>query len=127
MGHAGADRRVSGDRPDARELVDSVAAWLANELAPGLEGGPRFQAMVAAQGLAIAARELALADEHAALDAAAFAVFLPETNVDDPRRSLADAIAAGDHDDELSAIAAVLREHVRRKLAIARPGYDAAP
>jgi hypothetical protein len=118
---------VSGDRPDARELVDSVAAWLANELAPGLEGGPRFQAMVAAQGLAIAARELALADEHAALDAAAFAVFLPETNVDDPRRSLADAIAAGDHDDELSAIAAVLREHVRRKLAIARPGYDAAP
>lgn len=45
------------------------------------------------------ARELALADEHAALDAAAFA--------------------------PLPAAAAILRGHVRRKLAIARPGYDA--
>jgi Domain of unknown function (DUF6285) len=91
---------MSGDRPDARELVDAVADWLANELAPSLEAGPRFQAMVAAQALAIAAREL--------------------------RRRLADAIAAGEHDDDLPAIASVLREHVRRKLAIARPGYDAA-
>jgi hypothetical protein len=116
---------MSGDRPDARELVDAVAAWLANELAPSLQGGPRFQAMVAAQGLAIAARELALADEHATLDAAAFAPVLPDTDPEDLRRALADAIAAGDHDDDLPAVAAVLREHVRRKLAIARPGYDA--
>jgi hypothetical protein len=97
---------MSGDRPDARELVDAVAGWLANELAPSLEAGPRFQAMVAAQALAIAGRELVLAD--------------------DLRRRLADAIAAGEHDDDLPAIASVLREHVRRKLAIARPGYDAA-
>jgi hypothetical protein len=116
---------MSGDRPDARELVDAVAAWLTNELAPSLQGGPRFQAMVAAQGLAIAARELALADEHAALDAAALAPVLPDTDPDDLRRALADAIAAGDYDDDLPAIAAVLRDHVRRKLAIARPGYDA--
>ena len=79
--------------------------------------------MVAAQGLAIAARELTLADEHAGLDAAAFAPLLAGANPDDVRRALADAIAAGDHDDDLPTIAAVLREHVRRKLAIARPGY----
>jgi hypothetical protein len=117
---------MSGDRPDVRELVDAVAGWLANELAPGLEAGPRFQAMVAAQALAIASRELALADEHAALDAAAFAPFVPDSDSDDLRRRLADAIAAGEHDDDLPAIASVLREHVRRKLAIARPGYDVA-
>ncbi len=115
---------MSPDRPDARELVDAVAAWLAYDLAPGLEAGPRFQAMVAAQGLAIASRELALADEHAALDAAAFAPLVPGADPGDLRRALAEAIAAGDHDDDLTAIAAVLREHVRRKLAIARPGYD---
>jgi len=114
---------MSRDRPDARELVDAVAAWLADDLAPDLEAGPRFQAMVAAQGLAIASRELTLADEHAALDAAAFAPLLPCADRDDVRRALAEAIAAGDHDDDLAAIAAVLREHVRRKLAIARPGY----
>jgi hypothetical protein len=116
---------VSVDRPDARELVEAVAAWLTNELAPGVEPGPRFHVMVAAQGLAIAARELALADEHAALDAAAFAPLVPHSGTDNLRRALADAIAAGDHDDHLPAIAEVLREHVRRKLALARPGYDA--
>jgi hypothetical protein len=115
---------MTGDRPDARELVEAVAAWLATDLAPGLDAGPRFQAMVAAQGLAMAARELALADEHAALDAAAFTPLLPGAAPDDLRRALADSIAAGDRDDDLAEIAAVLRQHVRRKLAIARPGYD---
>jgi len=118
---------MNGDQPDARELVEVVGAWLANDLAPDLDARQRFQAMVAAQGLAIAARELLLAEEHRALDAAAFAPLLPDTkNPTDLRRALADAIAAGAFDDDLQAIAAVLREHVRRKLAIARPGYDAA-
>jgi hypothetical protein len=118
---------MNGDQPDARELVEVVGAWLANDLAPDLDAGQRFQAMVAAQGLAIAARELALAEEHDALDAAAFAPLLPDIdNPADLRRALADAIAAGAFDDDLQAIAVVLCEHVRRKLAIARPGYDAA-
>ena len=112
------------DRPDARELVEAVAAWLATELGPALEGGARFQAMVAAQGLAIAARELALGAEHAELATAAFAALVPGGGGADPRRALAGAIAAGDFDDDLPAVAAVLREHVRRKLAIARPGYE---
>ena len=118
---------MTGDRPDARELVEAVATWLANELGPSLEPGPRFQVMVAAQGLAIAARELAVADEHAALDATAFAPLVPHADTEDARRALADAIAAGDHDDDLTGIAEVLRAHVRRKLALARPGYDATP
>lgn len=118
---------MSGDRPDAGELIEAVSAWLATDLAPGLEGGARFQAMVAAHGLAIAARELDLGAEHAALDAAAFAPLVPGADPADRRRALAASIAAGEHDDELPALAAVLREHVRRKLAIARPGYDAEP
>ena len=118
---------MSGDRPDAGELVEAVAAWLATDLAPSLESGLRFQAMVAAQGLAIAGRELALADEHAALDAAALGPLVPGAKDDELSRALADAIAAGEHDDDLPAIAALLREHVRRKLAIARPGYDTGP
>jgi len=119
---------MSGDRPDARELVEAVAQWLAQDLAPGLEAGPRFQAMVAAQGLVIAARELALGPEHAAADAAAFAPLVQASATDDPvrlRGALGEAIAAGRHDDDLAGVAAVLREHVRRKLAVARPGYDA--
>jgi Domain of unknown function (DUF6285) len=119
---------MSGDRPDARELVEAVAQWLAQELAPQLEAGPRFQAMVAAQGLAIAARELALEQEHTRADGAAFAPLVPGVAGDDPeelRRALSASIAAGDCDGNLPALALVLREHVRRKLAVARPGYDA--
>ncbi len=116
---------MSGDRPDARELIDAVTAWLGSELIPSLEGGARFEAMVAAHGLMIAARELELGDEHAALDTAAFAALLPDADRGgDLGPTLAEAIAGGDFDDELPAVAAVLREHVRRKLAIARPGYD---
>jgi len=118
---------MSGDRPDARELIDAVAVWLANELAPGVDPGQKFQAMIAVQALGVAVRELALADEHAALDAAALAPLVPGTKPDEMRRVLAAAIAAGEHDDDLPAVAALLREHVRRKLAIARPGYDGRP
>lgn len=116
---------MSGDRPDARELIEAVTAWLGGELIPGLEGGARFEAMVAAHGLMIAARELELAEQHAALDAAAFAPLVPDADPgDEIDRALAGAIAAGTYDDDLAALTAVLREHVRRKLAIARPGYD---
>jgi hypothetical protein len=113
---------TAGDRPDARELVEAVAAWLAGDLAPTLEGGPRFQALVAAQALAIAARELDLGDAHAAADRAAFAPLVGDA--EDPRRALADALRRGDHDEHLEELAPILREHVRRKLALARPGYD---
>ena len=118
---------MTGDRPDARELIAAVAQWLTEELAPALEPGPRFQAIVAAQGLAITARELDLRPEHAAADAAAFETLLPGVSAGDPRHlrmALSRAIALGHYDDDLARVSTVLREHVRRKLAIARPGYD---
>lgn len=104
------------DRPDARELVEAVTTWLGDELAPGLEGGARFQALVAVQALQIAARELALGPGLAAEDAAALG----------DAAALAAALRAGDHDDDLPRLAELLREHVRRKLALARPGYEEA-
>ena len=116
---------MSVDRPDAEELVGAVAQWLASDLAPGLEAGPRFQAMVAAQGLAIAARELALGHEHEALDREQLGALLADRREsEDVVAALATAIAAGDFDERLDAVAVVLGEHVKRKLAIARPGYD---
>jgi Domain of unknown function (DUF6285) len=123
MGHARADgaRMTPGDRPDARELVEAVAVWLAADLAPSLDRGPRFQAMVAAQALAIAARELDLAAGHAAADREAFAPLVG--GADDPHRALAEALRRGDHDDRLDELAPILHDHVRRKLEIARPGY----
>lgn len=132
MGRAHAHRGhgVTGDRPTASELVAEVARWLTDEHAPTLSGGPRFQTLVAAQALAIAGRELDLGAAHAEADAAALGAFVAGTPADDVaavRRALAEAIRAGEHDDDLPALAAVLGAHVRRKLALARPGYADAP
>ncbi len=118
---------MSGDRPTASELVAEVARWLTEEHAPTLSGGPRFQALVAGQALAIALRELDLGAAHAEADEAALGALVPGTPADDAeavRRALAEAIRAGKHDDDLPALAAALAAHVRRKLALARPGYD---
>lgn len=51
------------DRPDARELVEAVSAFLEREIIPTLtEPRLRFRALVAANVLAIVSRELASDD-----------------------------------------------------------------
>jgi hypothetical protein len=118
---------VSGDRPTAAELLEEVRRWLAEEHAPTLAGGPRFEAMIAAHALGIAARELALGPAHAEADRAELAALAGAAAPGEEaaqRRTLATALRAGEHAADLASVAAVLREHVRRKLALARPGYD---
>ncbi len=98
-----------------------------NDHAPSLKGGPRFQALVAAQALAIVSRELSLGPAHDAADAAALGALTsagPTAEGAQARDALAAALRAGEHDEDLAAVAAVLRDHVRRKLDLARPGYD---
>jgi hypothetical protein len=118
---------VSGDRPTAAELVEEVRRWLTEEHTPTLAAGPRFEAMVAAHALGIAARELTLGPAHAETDRAELAALAGASAPGEEaaqRRLLAAALRAGEHDADLVAVAAVMREHVRRKLALARPGYD---
>ncbi len=121
------------DRPDAPELLAAVAVWLAEDLAPGLPRDQRFLARVAANCCAIAAREAAAGPALAAAEAERLAALLgPGARVEPTpaglrtaQRELADAVRAGEHDARLGATAAALRESVRAKLDIARPGYDA--
>ena len=46
------------DRPNARELLESVRLFLENDVVPALDGPARFHARVAANVLAIVGREL---------------------------------------------------------------------
>ncbi len=48
------------DKPDARELLEAVASFLTEEALPALHGGVRFHALVAANVVRIALRELDL-------------------------------------------------------------------
>jgi hypothetical protein len=48
------------DKPTSIELLEALAAFLRDEVAPGVEGGLRFKALVGANVAGIVAREIAL-------------------------------------------------------------------
>jgi hypothetical protein len=128
---------VTQDRPDAAELLDAVAEYLFGELRPAVPREQRFKVLVAANVCAVVAREIRAGEGPTREDLALFRELLGvEAEVpDDPEalaretreaaEELAGKLRAGELDDRLDELAPRLAEHVRRKLEIARPGYDA--
>jgi hypothetical protein len=98
------------DRPDAPELLAALARWLYDDLRPTLPRERRFMALVAANACAILAREW-VADGPAAPDRT-------------QQRELAQAIRKGEADDRWDDVLRQVRDEVKRKLAVAHPGYD---
>jgi len=52
------------DKPTSIELLEALAAFLREEVAPQLEGGLRFKALVGANVAGIVAREIALGPQQ---------------------------------------------------------------
>jgi hypothetical protein len=105
-------------RPTAIELAAAVEDFLRREALPALDGRLAFQALVAANAVAIVRRELeagpaAQADHEGRL--ASFGV------ADDAE--LASLIRSGDLDDRGSELIAALRGSVEAKVAVANPKY----
>jgi uncharacterized protein DUF6285 len=114
------------DRPSAPELLDSVAEYLFAELRPEVPREQRFKVLVAANVCAVVAREIRAGEEPDRRDLALFGELLGE-DVDDVRAAAAELsrrLRSGELDDRIDEFAPRLEEHVRRKLGIARPGYD---
>jgi len=122
------------DRPTAPELLDALAAMLFSEVREWVPRERRFQVLVAANVCAVLARELRAGFGPSLADVRLFRELAgadgdepaPECAAEEAREAaadLAELIRAGELDGELEAVAARLREHVRRKLEIARPGY----
>jgi hypothetical protein len=104
-------------RPTAAELVAVVADFLDNDVRAATEGQVNFHARVAANVLRIVERELT--DDAAAEVTGRLA----ELGFDDEAQ-LAAAIRAGEMDDRAADVLPTLRTLVRRRLAVAHPGYD---
>jgi hypothetical protein len=116
------------DRPTAAELLDSVAEYLLAELRPEVPREQRFKVLVAANVCAVVAREIRAGEEPDREDLQLFEDLLGK-DVDDVHAAateLAERIRSGELDDRMDELAPRLEEHVRRKLDIARPGYDTA-
>lgn len=104
-------------RPIAAELVAAVAEFLETDVRVATGGQVNFHARVAANALRIVERELLdedEADSRAALTGFGFA----------DEEGLAAAIRAGEMDGRADDVVACLRTLVRRRLAVAHPGYD---
>jgi hypothetical protein len=113
------------DRPTAPELLDAMAADLYSEVREWVPRERRFRVLVLANLCAVLARELRAGEEPSRRDLELFTA-LSGSPADDPREAattLAAAIRHGDLDETLPEAIAALREHVARKLEVARPGY----
>jgi hypothetical protein len=106
------------DPPDAATLLEAVRSFLAEEVEPLLDGRVRYHLKVAANVLAIVAREVELGPEQAARHTERLARLGFASDAE-----LAAAIRSGVLDDRLDELATQLREMIADKLAVARPGY----
>jgi hypothetical protein len=123
------------DRPTVEEILGAVRAFLEDEVVPALDGRRRFHALVAANVLAIAGRQLAGEAGDLAAEWRRLAVLLdvrgePPTDtaalraaVRDLTETLCARIRAGDADG--GPFAAAVRTHLeataRVKLAVDNP------
>jgi hypothetical protein len=126
---------LTQDRPEAAELLDAVAEFLFGQVRDAVPREQRFQVLVAANLCAVVARELRAGRRPLEEDLELFSALLdrdvPEASVAElaaavreSQAELARRLRAGDLDGHLEEVGGALREHVRRKLAVARPGYD---
>ena len=101
-----------------RTLFTEVREWVPRER--------RFQILVLANLCAVIARELRAGDEPSIADARLFGELGASAGLGEREAAseLAGRIRAGELDGELPVVIERLREHVRRKLEVARPGYD---
>jgi uncharacterized protein DUF6285 len=114
------------DRPTAPELLDSVAEYLFAELRPEVPREQRFKVLVAANVCAVVAREIRAGEEPDRRDLALFNELLGE-EIEDVRSAAAELsrrLRSGELDERIEELTPRLEEHVRRRLEIARPGYE---
>lgn len=107
------------DAPSAAQLVEAVREWLERDVMTATEGRLRFHARVAANVLAIVEREMELGGEQADTHRAR----LVRLGVADDAE-LAARIRAGDLDDRLDEVRALVRDSVIDKLTVANPSYE---
>lgn len=112
------------DRPTSNELIASAAEHLAVNVRPALSGHAAFEALIAANLLAIALRELELGPELRAADERDLVGLLgPAGSLEELEARLAQQIRAGELDDRWSEALAILRASARRRVRIANPDY----
>lgn len=112
------------DRPTITELVEAVREFLADRVAPNVDGQLAFHARVAANALTTVVRTL---EDHGGMDAAERARLAALLGHDGElvalNRELAQKIRAGAMDGQSSDVLDHLRQTCRDKLRLFNPRY----
>jgi hypothetical protein len=115
---------MPADRPDALELVEAAAEHLAISVRPALSGHAAFEALIAANLLAIARRELELGPPARAAERERLRTLLGrDGGLDELEEELVARIRAGELRPGDPQLMDHLRATVRDRLRIANPGY----
>ena len=118
-------------KPDTQTLLEAARTALVDRVAPSLKGAERYEALLIANAVAIAARELTSRNEtEKALDMVSLLgreTIRADQDLGALERELADAIRAGEFDDEDRArrLVASLRQSTLRVLEQTNPGVAA--
>jgi len=113
------------DPPTTAELVTAVREFLEEHAMPQLEGRAAFHARVAANALAIVARQLELAPAAEAAERERLGALLgSDGSLDDLNRELCRRIRSGDLDLDTPGLVAHLRRTTLDKLAVDQPRYS---
>lgn len=114
------------DRPTLAELLEAVRGYLTEEVAATGDRRARFRALIAANVLAIAGRELTSAAEHERAELELLAELgFTDGSADERRATLASRIREGTYDapDDWQRAADYARATVLMKLAVANPRF----
>ena len=112
------------DRPTAEELIASAAEHLAVNVRAALPGHGGFEALIAANLLAIALRELELGGELRDADHRDLVALLgQEGSLQELEAQLSNQIRDGAVDNRWTEVRAALRASARRRLRVANPDY----
>ena len=112
------------DEPTLTELAKAVADFLRGDIAPLITGHQAFKLRVATNMLDLVVRQLALADESDAAEAARLKALLGiDGSLIELNRALADKIASGEVDLQTAGLADHLWQTTLDKLAVDQPNY----
>lgn len=115
---------MPADRPDAMELIEAAAEFLAARARPALAEPEAFEALVAANLLAIARRELELGTAARGEELRRLRELVGrEGEVEELEAELVGLIRDGDLDPVRERVIAHLRATARARLRIANPDY----
>ncbi len=112
------------DEPTPTELINAVADFLRNDIAPMISGHNAFNLRVAINALDLVTRQLALESRSDAAEAARLTQLLGmQGSLTELNRTLADRIAKGELDLQTPGLAEHLWQTTMDKLAVDQPNY----